>query len=348
MIPPSPHILCPYFGTCGGCSYQHLPYAEELRFKEEELKALFLKEDFQITESTFLPILPSPKEYHYRHRLDISLRKDKRREYFFGFVSEAPKRILAIESCAIAMEQLSDFIPQLREAAIARLPANYKIASIVAKVSEEGKIYWGGIGRKSLVQKPEDYLFTEVEGQKIYFSLSTFFQANFSILSPLYKKLLELQNWNSETLFLDLYGGVGLFSILMARHIKEVWMIEEHPYSIGLAKYNQEQHQMKSWKIIEGRVEDLLENLLQKADLTNTVALVDPPRKGLHEQAANCLAQSSLKTLFYLSCHPVSLIRDLKILIQAGWQIDKIFPCDFFPKTHHLETLVKLERWQSG
>lgn len=338
------NIKCPYFGSCGGCTYQHLPYAEELALKEEQLKTLFLEEDFQISEFTFLPILASPQEYHYRHRLDISLRRDKKKEHFFGFVTEAPKRILPISSCAIAIQKLSDFIPQLREEAIAKLPVDYKIASIVAKVSADDKIYWGGIGRKSLVQKEEDYLFTEVDGQKIYFSLSTFFQANFSILKPLYQKILELQNWNSETVFLDLYGGVGLFSILLAKHVKEVWMIEEHPYSIQLAHYNQKQLGLNYWKIIEGRVEDLLENLLSTADLNNTVALVDPPRKGLHEQAAKCLAESSLKTLFYLSCHPGSLIRDLKILKEGGWQIDKILPCDFFPKTHHLETLVKLNR----
>ncbi|MBL7684816.1 MAG: 23S rRNA (uracil-5-)-methyltransferase RumA, partial [Deltaproteobacteria bacterium] len=80
-------------------------------------------------------------------------------------------------------------------------------------------------------------------------------------------------------------------------------------------------------------------------DSENVVAMIDPPRKGLYPSVCEALVQSQkLKTLFYLSCHPDSLIRDLKILISGGWKIETVIPFDFFPKTVHLETLVKLIR----
>ncbi len=335
--------LCPVFKVCGGCAYQDLPYDEELHLKTEELKTLFLNE-IPGSEKGVREAVASPEFYHYRHRLDLAFRRDKTGQFHFGFVGGEPKRIIEISSCAIARKAVSDFLPRLKRDAIQIFPPRYKVASLVVKTDQEGKVYWGGIGKRSLNQSPENYLWVEVAGKKIFFSLSTFFQANFSILPRLREVLLSLWDWNPKTLFLDLYGGVGLFSIWFADRVKKVVMIEENCHSITLAEYNRAYHHFENWEILPRRVEEVLPEVLENQSAENCIALVDPPRKGLAESAAQYLAKSGLKNLFYLSCNPMTLIRDLKYFLQENWELETIIPFDFFPRTVHLEVLVKLRK----
>ncbi len=334
--------LCPVFGVCGGCAYQDLSYEEELRRKFVELRDLFSIE-LAGTEQLLQPVVASPEFYHYRHRLDLAFRRDKSGQFHFGFVGGTPKRIIEISSCAIAQQAVSDFLPRLKEEAIRIFPPKYKVANLVVKTGEDEKILWGGIGKGSLHQKPENYLWVELAGKKIFFSLDTFFQANFSILPRLYETL-SAWPWSEQTILLDLYGGVGLFSVWFADRVKKVLMIEENCHSVSLAEHNRNYHQFQNWEILSRRVEDVLPEVLAKENSNECLAIVDPPRKGLEESAALCLAKSSLKHLFYLSCNPLTLVRDLKFFLREAWEIEKIIPFDFFPRTSHLEVLVKLRK----
>ena len=121
-------------------------------------------------------------------------------------------------------------------------------------------------------------------------------------------------------------------------------LIEDHPASIELAKYNAQFSKLGNLEIIKGKVEDQLTDVL-KEDTASKVALIDPPRAGLSDAARDLLVKTkAIRNLLYLSCNPQSLARDLKGFISHGWQIEKIMPFDFFPKTKHLETLVLLNR----
>lgn len=332
---------CSVFGTCGGCAYQDLSYEAELQKKEENLKQLFL-ERLGLGPEIFDPILASPKSYHYRHRLDITLRRSKG-EVLFGFQSPATHRMVTIESCPIAMEQISDFIPKLREEGISKFPADYRTANLVVRTGDDGRVLWGGIGRRSLRLKEEDYLWTEIEGRRIFYSLETFFQANLSILPKLIQRLRDLASLNKDTLFLDLYSGVGLFGLCLAPEAGKVIMIEDNPVSVQLARYNAAYHQFNSMEIRLGRVEEELSQL-DISGFKKVTAMIDPPRQGLSLQVAEALSGTRfLNSLFYLSCHPESLVRDLAIFLKKGWRIEKVVPCDFFPRTQHLETLVHLK-----
>jgi len=340
---PKVKPLCPVFGTCGGCAYQDIPYEEELALKEKGLKDLFRKE-LGGTEEIFEPILASPKPYHYRHRLDLSLVKTKQQESFIGFRNETNRRVVEVDSCAIAQEEVSKFIPELKKEAKQKLPTKYRMATLTVKGGEDGRIFWGGIGRRSLQQKEEDYLWTEIRGRKIFYSLSTFFQANLSILPNVIEKIRGLPIWNSQTTFFDLYAGVGLFGISLHDLVQKVVMIEDDIHSNTLAQFNKKIHHLESVEIHCGQMERVLPTLLGKALQRNNVALVDPPRKGLSEATIKTLVKAThLNRLLYLSCNPESLLRDLKIFLQNNWKLVRIFPFDFFPKTKHLETLVWLE-----
>lgn len=335
--------LCSVFGECGGCEYQNVVYEDELRIKEAGLKELFHLE-LGLSPELIEPVLSSPKEYYYRHRLDLSLKKT-RDGIVIGFTDQAGKWLVDIEACPIALEKVSDFIPQLKKEAIEKLPLKYRTATLTVKSSDEGRVHWGGIGRRSLRQDEEDYLWTQINGKKIYFSLETFFQANLSILPFVVEKIRLLPIWNKESSFYDLYSGVGLFGLSLEDLVQKVVMIEDSPHSHKLAEYNLAIHQLAHVQAYCGQSEQLFEELLSKEEKGDSVVMVDPPRKGLSDLARNVLLSSKekIKDLLYLSCHPETLIRDLKEMTEKGWEIKKVMPLDFFPKTKHLETLVWLK-----
>lgn len=333
--------LCPVFGTCGGCAYQDLSYEVELQLKEKKIKQL-LRDKLNIDAEIFEPIVPSPKTYHYRNRLDIAMRRSQGR-LLMGFQSLALRRIVPIEACPIALEEISDFIPKLRDEASQKLPPDYRTANLVVRTGDDGRVLWGGIGRRSLRLKEEDYLWTEIEGRKIFFSLETFFQANLGILPQVIQKLRSLALLDAETLFLDLYAGVGLFGLCLAPHAGRVLMVEDCPGSVQLAKYNIKTHGLKHVEVRSGRVEEELP-CLNLSGFKKIVAMIDPPRQGLSLQVAEALSGTrNLSSLFYLSCRPESLVRDLAIFLKKGWRMETIVPFDFFPQTPHLETLVHLK-----
>jgi len=336
--------LCPLFGTCGGCQYQDIPYEEELSRKEAFLKGLLTKE-LNLPEEVFEPISPSPEVYHYRNRLDLTLRKRNNGERQMGFMLPGTQRLQEVTVCSIARKEINEFLAALKVAAVEKLPDDYKTANLVVRVGDEGKVSWGGIGRRSLRMKEEDYFYTKVKGRKIFYSLDTFFQANLSILEKIVARIESLIVWKKDTVFLDLYSGVGLFGIALADRAKEIVMIEEVRDSVTLAQFNVSHHALTHVKMLVGKVETHLPEVLKDLAGKPCVALIDPPRGGLAISAIETLGEAKmLESLFYLSCSPESLVRDLKHLARVGWRVRKIMPFDFFPRTRHLETLVWLAR----
>ncbi len=361
--------LCKIFGQCGGCAYQDLPYEEELRVKLANLKAM-LREKNVLGDELFHPVTASPKPYFYRQRLDLTLRKS-RGEWKLGYIHPIQHYLIEPEQCPIAREEINAMLPGLKAEATATIPEKYKNANLVVRTDDSGKVRWGGIGRHSLRMQPEDYFFTVVKGVKVFYSLETFFQANLSILDLVMDKLTELETWNQNTVFFDLYSGVGLFGLVFANRVGQVIMIEESPASDKIARYNVSHHNMGNVRVLDGSVEKhlpvLAESFASPRPSTQSgegaviepsprgrgqgegwrkIALIDPPRKGLSPSVIDCLNKTeTLPVLFYLSCSPESLARDLHDLtVNGDWKVDSIHPFDFFPRTSHLETLVKMVR----
>jgi tRNA/tmRNA/rRNA uracil-C5-methylase (TrmA/RlmC/RlmD family) len=334
--------LCPVFGECQGCLYQNIIYTDELKIKEQQLRDLLLA-SLDISEERFAPIVASPKPYHYRNRLDLKLKRTIEHGILIGFTPVDRRGILPVEECFIADQNISGFIPELKVEAVARLPPKYRLANLVVRTGDDGRVCWGGIGRRSCELAAEDYFWTQIEGKKIFYSLDTFFQANLSILPKLFEEIRSFDLWEAKPVFYDLYGGVGLFGIGLAERCERVIHIEENPSSVKLARYNIDVNRIGNFQIVEGKVEDELPRLLEEDPKKIKVAMIDPPRAGLSPNASKYLAGSkALNFLFYLSCNPESLARDLKGFTQEGWAVEKIIPFDFFPKTKHLETLVLL------
>ncbi len=334
--------LCPVFGVCGGCSHQDISYEHELALKEENLKKLFF-ENFGLTPEFFDPIEASPEPYHYRNRLDLTLRR-KKDGILLGFQVAAARTVIEIEKCPIAREEISKFIPQLKQEAVAKLPSDYRNANLVVRTGEDGRVLWGGIGRRSLSLPEKDYFWTTVRGRKIFYSLDTFFQANLFILPRLMDVIEKYAGFDAQTCFLDLYSGTGLFGLAFADKASKIFMIEENGPSTQAAAYALNYHKLAHAFIRTGKVETELPAVLEELkNEKRVIAIVDPPRHGLSAAALEAIAaEKKLEKLFYLSCLPESLARDLVLFKEKGWRIEKVIPFDFFPRTHHLETLVLL------
>lgn len=341
--------LCPVFLECGGCLYQDRLYADELKTKENDLQSMLDQE--QVKVEKLKPIVSSPKEYHYRHRLDLKLYKQKDQRVLIGFSQVGRNRVVPVDQCAIAEEYIDAFIPSVKAEALAALPQKYRNANLVVRTGEEGKVYWGGIGRRSLRMLPADYLYATINGRKVFYALDTFFQANLSILPKLFEVLTALPIWDEGVELYDLYGGVGLFSIGLIDRVKRSILIEDSKNSIQLAQYNCSYHKLENMEIIQGRVEDELAKVMenQNSGQDVRVAMIDPPRAGLAPSALKIFQSGAFfKYIIYLSCNPETLVRDLKELTAGCWQIQSIQPFDFFPKTKHLEVLTVLERTGKG
>lgn len=332
--------LCSVFGECGGCLYQDIPYADELIIKQNIVQSL-ISEKISLDASVYKPIVASPQEYGYRHRIDLKLARTKDRGIVIGFSPEKRKRVLVIDDCPVARREIAQSIPRVKQEALERLTAKYRQANIVIRCGDEGKVDWGGIGRHSLARLADQYLWTEIRGRKIFYSLDTFFQANLFILPKLFDYIRSLAIWTNDVSFYDLYGGVGLFSVGLADLAQTITLIEDVGASTELAKYNVAFNHFSHIKVLVGKVEEHLNKSLDEDKTVNKVAMIDPPRDGLSPAAAAMLSrQRAFSAIIYLSCHPESLARDLKIFAENYWHIDSITPFDFFPRTKHIETLV--------
>ena len=337
--------LCPVFKECGGCQYQDIIYQDELKIKEQSLKDL-IGQNLSVTEDVFRPIVASPREYRYRNRLDLKLIKNKKNEIQIGFSPQGKYDTLPIDDCAIADQKIANAIPRVKQEAIVKLPEKYRTGNIVVRVGDEGRVLWGGLGKRSLQLDPRDYFWTEIQGKRIYYSLDTFFQANLFILPKFIDHLRALNIFDRETLFFDLYGGVGLFGVCLSDLVDKIILIEDNPASIKVALHNIEYNRIGNFEVHRGKVEDVFDAKFVKNN-QKKVIMVDPPRAGLSEGVVQFLNRlRNVDYLLYLSCNPQTLVNNLKDLTNRRWQVESITPFDFFPKTRHLETFVVLKKRQ--
>lgn len=335
--------LCRYFEECGGCQYQHLSYPDELALKRNDLVDK-LKACLSIDEYVIQDVLPSPQEYYYRHRLDLRLLKTKNGTVHIGF-TRPRQPVLEIDSCVIARREIDQFIPQLKKEAVAVLPDKYRLANLTVRSGDDCQVRWGGIGKGSLRTTDDNYMWTEINGKRIHYGMDTFFQSNLFILPSLFEHIRALPIWDQNALFFDLYGGVGLFGLCVSDLVKEVCLIEENPHSARCAQFNATYNKLGNFHVHSARVEEVLQTVLEKQGNHHHIVMVDPPRSGLSDSSVTMLnGLNYVGHLLYLSCNPETLIPNLKDLTVGGgqWQIESILPCDFFPKTRHLEVLTHL------
>jgi 23S rRNA (uracil1939-C5)-methyltransferase len=168
---------------------------------------------------------------------------------------------------------------------------------------------------------------------------TTFFQVNTEQAEQTIRKLLEIAQFTKEDKVVDAYSGIGTLSLPIAQHVKKVIAIESFAPSVQQAQLNAQNNRIGNVAFLAGTVEDQLAEVLQPEH----TLILDPPRKGCDPSVLEVILKKQPRRLFYLSCNPSTLARDLKHL-STQYELKMVIPIDFFPQTYHVEALSYLER----
>jgi 23S rRNA (uracil1939-C5)-methyltransferase len=355
---------CPHFGACGGCQLQHLNHSSQV-----DVKRMFILDALMRIgkiEVTRLTVKSTEKQWQYRRHIRLGLKKEGQ-GFSAGYRGDDPTQFVPVDQCPIFLAPENSLFASInlllkslsnegieegtlrlikidREKFLlvfnfsARLPQNHLI---VKTALEENQNWAGVIMHSPQEQKQWGETKCEVEllGLKVRFSPFGFVQNHPEQSENLYQAILDALPKNGRKI-LDLYCGIGLTSLLFARAGWETIGVESHSETIALAKQNAVENNLPSAQFYEGKSESLGVELLKKE--RPDIVLCNPPRTGLNPQLIQALLEEKPPCIFYVSCMPSTLARDLQKLIQGGYRIEGIQGFDMFPQTTHVETFVHL------
>jgi 23S rRNA (uracil1939-C5)-methyltransferase len=316
---------CPYFGSCGGCDFQQMSYAEQLASKVEIIRDC-LRRIAKIDWQGEIAVISSPKEFEYRSRAQWHVDPNARE---IGYYARNSRRLIPIEKCPKLVPALNDELARLRDDFPFENVWSDKTFVEAAAGDDAVSIHSPG-----LIEPPE-ITFTAL-GEKFTYAADVFFQGNQFLIPQLVETALAHASGSKA---LDLYCGVGLFALPMARRFERVIGVEEHPRAIEYAKRNAIANGHSN---IEFRTESVRRYLSGDAPKNVDFVLLDPPRAGTEKETMANLIALNAPRVSYVACEPSVLARDLKRFIEAGYRLDSITAIDLFPQTHHVETVVHL------
>jgi tRNA/tmRNA/rRNA uracil-C5-methylase (TrmA/RlmC/RlmD family) len=313
VVKPSPErvtAVCPYFGQCGGCQYQHMAYAAQLRVKHKQISDLFQRIG-GLSGAVIDPVVPCPAAYGYRNRIMIRSQWDKFKQGLnIGFIRHDNRLVVDIDQCPISEPAINEQILRVRAD-----PPPKGGLKVVLRVQPEG---W---------EVPAD----------------SFFQNNFHLLPKLVEVVRERMATSGARYLTDVYCGVGFFSLELADLVEAFVGIELDERAIKAARHNAAHRHATNGEFRVGRAEDLLPASLSRFSAGQTAVILDPPRKGCAKETIGLLRQMPLAQILYVSCHPATLARDLSLLTAEGiYELRRVTPLDMFPQTQHVESVADL------
>jgi 23S rRNA (uracil1939-C5)-methyltransferase len=178
-----------------------------------------------------------------------------------------------------------------------------------------------------------DHIFIDVLEKSFKVSATSFFQVNTEMAAVMVQQVLTTAVFDANSVVMDLYCGVGLFTAFLADRVKKVIAIESSPTACADLEYNLSESE--NVELYEGDAEDILPHLKEHVDLI----LVDPPRAGLDKKVTESMLQLSPKMILYVSCDPTTLARDVQRFAAGGYKLVQATPIDMFPQTYHIESI---------
>jgi 23S rRNA (uracil1939-C5)-methyltransferase len=366
VIEPSPvraEPPCQYFGRCGGCDFQQLHYQAQLEAKVEIIKDCLHRigrienvPDFQIT--------PAPNPWHYRTRAQWQYDSIRQR---LGYFESGSRNVCDVVECAVLAAELQQALSGLRErmqdGSLSEDARDFR-----AVVGDEGVSLAPSVrsptpgspagqpGSGGAVREGSDLIAPGVSrtirGERYRFNAESFFQANDDLLPQLIDAAIG--DASGETA-LELYCGVGLFTLPLARRFSRVIGVESDTAASKFARENLAQAGLTNAEIAIRDVGVWLDDV-KRHDLSRLsescvsalegqidFILLDPPRTGAESRVIAGILNLKPKRISYVSCDPATLARDLRKLIAGGYTLESIAAFDMFPQTHHVETVVHLQ-----
>ncbi len=325
---------CPYYEACGGCQYQHVSYPAELKFKETQAREI-LSRQAGIDASLIRPIESAGSEYGYRNSVTLhvsysSKKHSLEKKTVTGFIGRDNRTLVPIQNCLLADPRLSPIFSATMRG------GQKKSDRVTFKLSEKGDI---------ISDQEEIFFKVHLKGVSLLVNSKGFFQNNLAITELIADRISRWVREESPEEFFDLYAGAGTFTFLSAGEVPRVVCIEESPESIKALKMNRDEKHRESLEVIQGKVEMAFPEIFKESFKKNKMIFMDPPRQGIAQSLARFIARDcEASSVIYLSCDPTTLARDLKIILSGGkYKVLEAVPFDMFPKTSHIEVLVKLK-----
>ncbi len=322
---------CAEFGRCGGCTWQHLVYTQQLEAKREILIAA-LERIGKLRLPEVPEMIASPSSYGYRARARIRVVGGQP-----GYRRRGSHAFCAAEACPILTPALQERWAALRVEG-PRAEGEWELASDGAP---DGSVRAFPLDSNTAALEAVP-LELRVGRDRIQVSPGGFYQANPSLFPALTEAVWGAVG-EGEAL-LELYAGAGFFTLELARRFRAVRAVEQSPGAVADLRRNLAAAELSNVAVTEIRVEELLE----KEPIAEEVVLLDPPRTGLGRGGVRALLEGAgagrPARIAYLSCDPATLARDLAGLCAGGFALRSVTGFDLFPQTPHVEALAVLER----
>lgn len=352
---------------CTGATWPHIAYPAQLTYKQEILLDT-LKKIGGIEPKRLLPILPSPRTDHYRLRTQFTVRmKDNRQR--IGFFRQGSYDLIEVENAFLIhpvinkvlknVRALSDKLPALTEIHINAspsgethlllfreqdpFPAMEEFFSELIKTTPEVIGMTGFARRKKAFSLGGNQLTLEVEGLTLKATEGNFFQVNWDQNRNMVKTVLDFAALTGNETVLDLYCGIGNFSLPLTKKAAMVIGIESGYSAIEDAKANAELNGISNAEFIADDLQKGLKTLIRRK-LRADVIVLDPPRAGATLKTLERVLAFVPRKIVYVSCNPSTLARDLKFFHLFGFRLDRLQPVDMFPYTYHIECVVEMVR----
>jgi 23S rRNA (uracil1939-C5)-methyltransferase len=330
--------LCPFFLRCGGCQYQHARYDEQVELKRQILREVLARIGKLEAPAEIRVISGEP--WGYRNRAQFHLAGGE-----IGFFGIGSHHLVAVDRCPISSPRINEALAALRgmkgerrfPGFIKSIEAFTNESEVQLNVIESGRpvsrLFFDWCAER-IPGYAADAIEYSVGADRYRVHHRSFFQVNRYLTQPLIAAALE--GAAGETA-LDLYSGVGLFSIPLARRFRNVTAVETSRSAVRDLEFNAG----RAAVAVEARrqpVEEYLEGCAKTPDFV----LADPPRAGLGKFAVRQLLRLKPPLAAIVACDPSTLARDMAALVAGGYAVEQLTLIDLFPQTFHIETVARL------
>ena len=386
VIEPSSERItpdCPYFPRCGGCTYRHIRYEEELRLKKQRVQDNLSR--IGGSDVTVEEILGARDTLRYRNKAQYPVSKDGA----VGFYRARTHEVIECEHCLLvkpeadaAAEALREYMQSCRVAGYDektgrglvrhlyvrsnaageslvcvlvngdKLPKEDRLVTLLRDACPKcAGIVLGTNTKKGNVILGDRYrtlwgsdrLEDTLCGKTFRLSVPSFYQVNRVQAERLYAKAIEFASLTGQETVLDLYCGAGTITLALSDHAKKVLGAEIVPEAIGDARENAARNGVKNAEFFCGDASDVAKKLARE-NLRPDVITVDPPRKGLAADVVESIAEMQPGRVVYVSCDSATMARDVKRLADLGYTAQRACAVDMFPRADHIETVVLLSK----
>ena len=386
VIEPSSERItpdCPYFPRCGGCTYRHIRYEEELRLKRQRVQDNLSR--IGGSDVTVEEILGARDTLRYRNKAQYPVSKDGA----VGFYRARTHEVIECEHCLLvkpvadaAAEALREYMQSCRVAGYDektgrglvrhlyirsnaageslvcvlvngdKLPKEDRLVTLLRDACPKCTgIVLGTNTKKGNVILGDRYrtlwgsdrLEDTLCGKTFRLSVPSFYQVNRVQAERLYAKAIEFAGLTGQETVLDLYCGAGTITLALSDHAKKVLGAEIVPEAIDDARENAARNGVKNAEFFCGDASDVAKKLARE-NLRPDVITVDPPRKGLAADVVESIAEMQPQRVVYVSCDSATMARDVKRLADLGYTAQRACAVDMFPRADHVETVVLLSK----